>query len=246
MCHERTLTRRFPAGVDWGHAALGGTSSSTASSLNPRRRPLGFSRTEPVLSFAGTGAVAPAPVASWQSGKDILDEVYAQAGAFGKRSNELRPMWETGSATESHASAHSSRRQDSGFIPAAAAGGAAAPADDEGDGFDLDEAFGTAGTTRFGLFAAGGANKDSQDSSKTTTQRLKRAFTDAEEAEPADDEEMAATDVEDEEDDEAPGPMSMFATASAAAGPRRFAGLKRGFAKTQSLPPSAFAGKMEF
>jgi hypothetical protein len=41
--------------------------------------------------------------------------------------------------------------------------------------------------------------------------------------------------------------MSMFGTAtSTAAGPRRLAGLKRGFHKTQSLPPSAFAGKMEF
>lgn len=201
------------------------------------------------MSFAGTYNNA-APVASWQSGKDILDEVYAHAALTGKRSDELRPMWETGSATESHVSAASGQRQDSGFFAGPAGGriASAGPQTDDGDGFDLDEAFGTAGTSRFGFLAGATTNEDSQDSARTVTQRMKRAFQEEEEGTGVagtgpveDDEEMAATDVEDEgEDDAAPGPFSPFASV-AAAGPRRVAGLKRGFAKTQSLPPSAFS-----
>ncbi|GAA5977931.1 hypothetical protein JCM10908_004166 [Rhodotorula pacifica] len=255
LIRQRAMAAR--AGVNWGHA----TSSSGLPAALPRRRPLGFSRTEPSLSFASTST--PAPVASWQSGKDILDEVYAHAALTGKRSDELRPMWETGSATDTAASAHSaggnggaSTRQDSGFFGASGAGHPATVGalSDDGDGFDLDEAFGHAGAARFG-FAAGGAvdavQEDSQDSSRTVTQRLKRAYDDsdaaAEEQLAEDDEAMDATDIEDEGDDDVVGePMSMFGTANAAAGPRRLAGLKRGFHKTQSLPPSAFAGKMEF
>lgn len=242
------------AGVNWGHA----TAATSSSGPAPRRRPLGFSRTEPVLSFAAastSGASAPA-AASWQSGKDILDEVYAHAALTGKRSDELRPMWETGSATDTVVSATSlasGRREDSGFFAASAGGGgpvAAVGTDaDDGDGFDLDEAFGSADAARF---AFGRAQEASQDSSSRNG--LKRTFDDAGTAATAagnDDEEMAATDIEEDDEDEADdsvpaGPMSMFGTAPAAAGPRRLAGLKRGFNKTQSLPPSAFAGKMEF
>ena len=172
-------------------------------------------------------------------------------------------MWETGSATDTAPSvvSGSGKRQDSGFFgaPAPGAGHSAAVGggalSEDGDGFDLDEAFGPAGAARFafGTVAAfaGGAQEDSQDSSRTVTQRLKRAFDDDNAGQAADDDdEMDATDIE--EDDEggdmvAAEPVSMFGTAtSAAAGPRRLAGLKRGFHKTQSLPPSAFAGKMEF
>lgn len=172
-------------------------------------------------------------------------------------------MWETGSATDTAPSvvSGSGRRQDSGFFGAAAPGAGHSVAavggalSDDGDGFDLDEAFGSAGAARFafgstGAPFAGGVQEDSQDSSRTVTQRLKRAFDEDNAGQAADDDdEMDATDIEEDEggDMVAAEPMSMFGTAtSAAAGPRRLAGLKRGLQKTQSLPPSAFAGKMEF
>ncbi|GAA5871696.1 hypothetical protein JCM3774_003020 [Rhodotorula dairenensis] len=259
LIRQRAMAAR--AGVNWGHATA---AASAASGPAPRRRPLGFSRTEPVLSFAAASTGnAPAPVAaSWQSGKDILDEVYAHAALTGKRSDELRPMWETGSATETVASAASlgnGTRQDSGFFAASMTGGGAGQSTTidavsaDGDGFDLDEAFGSADAARFAF----GSAQNSQDSNRTG---LKRVFDDAEADAPlaaattttsggVDDEEMDATDVEEDEAEDsvaAAGPMSMFGTAPAAAGPRRVAGLKRGFNKTQSLPPSAFAGKMEF
>ncbi|TKA52994.1 hypothetical protein B0A53_04297 [Rhodotorula sp. CCFEE 5036] len=264
LIRQRAMEARagnFKTGVNWGHATSSGLPAAA-----PRRRPLGFSRTEPVLSFANASNNAPPSVASWQSGKDILDEVYAHAALTGKRSDELRPMWETGSATDTAPSvvSASGRRQDSGFFGAAAAPSAGhsiaavgGGLSDDGDGFDLDEAFGSAGAGRFafgtGAAFAGGVQEDSQDSSRTVTQRLKRAFDDdnaGQAAAAADADEMDATDIEDDDegvDMVAAEPMSMFGTAtSTAAGPRRLAGLKRGFHKTQSLPPSAFAGKMEF
>lgn len=180
-------------------------------------------------------------------------------------------MWETGSASDAASTrAASLRAGDSGFWgPAAGAAGpgqgavAAGGHDDDGDGdgFDLDEALGPAkgGLMSFAGFggaqpvsaaAAEGVHQDSQGSGSTAhmvTQRFKRAFDEdtplasATSAAPGqqDDEDMAATDVEDEGDDE-PAPMSVFGQA------RRVAGLRKGWGKTQSLPPSAFAGSMEF
>ncbi|GEM11566.1 hypothetical protein Rt10032_c16g5583 [Rhodotorula toruloides] len=79
--------------------------------------------------------------------------------------------------------------------------------EEDGDGFDLDEAFGPAktGFSFGGLLAGrqGGQADESQGSNSTTrtvTQRLKRAFEEEqEEAKDEDDQEMAPTDVEDEE-----------------------------------------------
>lgn len=199
-----------------------------------------------------------------KSSKDALDEAYAAVhgapapSATGKRADELRPMWETGSASDAASTrAASLRAGDSGFWGAAGAGAAqqgqpqAQAADDDGDGFDLDEAFGPAkgglmSFAGFGGTAQAPANDASQGSGSTAhavTQRFKRTF-DGEAAASAapqgevDDEEMAATDVEDEGDD-VPAPMSGFGQA------RRVAGLRKGWGKTQSLPPSAFAS-MDF
>ncbi|GAA5938341.1 hypothetical protein JCM3775_000868 [Rhodotorula graminis] len=236
--------------------------TTTASSSH--RRPLGPAATEPILSFAQPSV--PSYAGYFKSSKDALDEAYAAVhgapvpSATGKRADELRPMWETGSASDAASTrAASLRAGDSGFW--GAAGAAAGPvhvqahaqADDDGDGFDLDEALGpaTGGLMSFAGFSSGVAqaptvNVDSQGSGSTAhavTQRFKRAFDgDAPPSAAAqgevDDEEMAATDVEDEGGDE-PAPMGGFGQA------RRVAGLRKGWGKTQSLPPSAFAS-MDF
>ncbi|GAA5901350.1 hypothetical protein JCM8208_001773 [Rhodotorula glutinis] len=231
--------------------------TTTASSSH--RRPLGPAATEPILSFAQPSV--PSYAGYFKSSKDALDEAYAAVhgapipSATGKRPDELRPMWETGSASDAASTrAASLRAGDSGFWGAAGAVPAQAQAqvDDDGDGFDLDEALGPAkgGLMSFAGFSSGVAQAPIQDDSQgsgstahAVTQRFKRAL-DGEAAPSAaaqggaDDEEMAATDVEDEGDDE-PAPMSGFGQA------RRVAGLRKGWGKTQSLPPSAFAS-MDF
>ncbi|GAA5835300.1 hypothetical protein JCM9279_004501 [Rhodotorula babjevae] len=228
----------------------------TTPASSSHRRPLGPAATEPILSFAQPSV--PSYAGYFKSSKDALDEAYAAVhgapapSATGKRADELRPMWETGSASDAASTrAASLRAGDSGFWGAAQQA-APAPADEDGDGFDLDEAFGPAkgglmSFAGFGGAAQAPANDDSQGSGSTAhavTQRFKRTFDGEAAAASAapqgevDDEEMAATDVEDEGDDE-PAPMSGFGQA------RRVAGLRKGWGKTQSLPPSAFAS-MDF
>ncbi|BGP38029.1 hypothetical protein JCM10449v2_001956 [Rhodotorula kratochvilovae] len=232
-------------------AVANGHPSAPSSSS---RRPLGPARTEPVLSFAH--ASVPSYAGQFKSSKDLLDDAYAALHAqpvVGKRADELRPMWETGSASDAASvRAASLRAGDSGFWGAAAA---PAPVEDvDGDGFDLDEALGPAkgGLLSFAGFAQVPAPaQDSQGSGSTThtvTQRMKRSFgaegpaavgAGAGAGAAGDDEEMAATDVEDEGDDE-PAPLSGFGQL------RQVKALWKGWGKTQSLPPDAFAGQMEF
>ncbi|GAA6051155.1 hypothetical protein JCM3770_002566 [Rhodotorula araucariae] len=231
-------------------AVANGHASAPSSSS---RRPLGPARTEPVLSFAT--ASVPSYAGQFKSSKDLLDDAYAalHAPITGKRADELRPMWETGSASDAASvRAASLRAGDSGFWNAAVPA-AVAPADDadgDGDGFDLDEALGPAkgGLLSFAGFAQipapapAGDSQGSGSTAQTVTQRMKRAFGEdapAAVGEAADDDDMVATDVEDEGDD-VPAPMSGFGQL------RQVRALKKGWGKTQSLPPDAFAGQMEF
>ncbi|GEM09726.1 membrane protein [Rhodotorula toruloides] len=178
--------------------------------------------------------------------KDILDSVYAVPRL--KRADELRPMWETGSSDGREA--RKMEGDDSGFFGAPGRMDVEREEED-GDGFDLDEAFGPAktGFSFGGLLAGrqGGQADESQGSNSTTrtvTQRLKRAFEEEqEEAKDEDDQEMAPTDVEDEGDDQ-PGPLG--ASLRGAAAGRRTAGLRKGWGKTQSLPASAFESMVDF
>ncbi|KAJ8295531.1 hypothetical protein OF846_001747 [Rhodotorula toruloides] len=225
------------AGVNLGYSTT--SSSSLSAPSLPSRRPLGPSRTEPHLSFAPSATATP-----WQSSRDILDSVYAVPRV--KRADELRPMWETGSQDGS--SARAVEGEDSGFFGAPGMDVEREEAD--GDGFNLDEAFGPSKTAlSFGLLGRQGEADESQGSNSTTrtvTQRLKRAFEEeepTEEAEGQDDEEMAPTDVEDEGEDQ-PGPLGTAPRGAAAQ--RRTAGLRRGWGKTQSLPASAFESMVEF
>ncbi|BGP30148.1 hypothetical protein JCM10296v2_001900 [Rhodotorula toruloides] len=222
------------AGVNLGYSTTS-SSSLSAPSLPSSRRPLGPSRTEPHLSFAPSSAAA----APWQSSRDILDSVYAVPRV--KRADELRPMWETGS--QDGAAARAVEGEDSGFF--GAPGMEVERDQDEGDGFDLDEAFGPAKTDlAFGVLGSHAEADESQGSRSTTrtvTQRLKRAL--EEEKAEEDDEEMAPTDVEDEGEDQ-PGPLGS-ALRGARAG-RRTAGLRKGWGKTQSLPASAFESMVDF
>ncbi|BGP22880.1 membrane protein [Rhodotorula toruloides] len=227
------------AGVNLGYSTSSSSSSSLPAPSLPPRRPLGPSRTEPHLSFA------PSPHA-WQTSKDILDSVYAVPRL--KRADELRPMWETGSSDGREA--RKMEGDDSGFFGAPGRMDVEREEED-GDGFDLDEAFGPAktGFSFGGLLAGrqGGQADESQGSNSTTrtvTQRLKRAFEEEqEEAKDEDDQEMAPTDVEDEGDDQ-PGPLG--ASLRGAAAGRRTAGLRKGWGKTQSLPASAFESMVDF
>ncbi|GEM12881.1 membrane protein [Rhodotorula toruloides] len=211
------------AGVNLGYSTSSSSSSSLPAPSLPPRRPLGPSRTEPHLSFA------PSPHA-WQTSKDILDSVYAVPRL--KRADELRPMWETGSSDGREA--RKMEGDDSGFFGAPGRMDVEREEED-GDGFDLDEAFGPPRrASRLG----------SNSTTRTVTQRLKRAFEEEqEEAKDEDDQEMAPTDVEDEGDDQ-PGPLG--ASLRGAAAGRRTAGLRKGWGKTQSLPASAFESMVDF
>ncbi|GAA5841529.1 hypothetical protein JCM11251_001253 [Rhodosporidiobolus azoricus] len=224
-------------------AASGGYQGAPTPSAFPTRRPLGPARTEPVLSFAQKAV--PSQVGQFQSAKDVLDGVYALKE--GVRANELRPMWETGSASD--VASQRSKAQtllgghDSG-IWGMGAGSVAVNSgeqnDEDGDGFDLDEALGPArGSLNLG-FLGSGTNEDSQNTASTAraiTGGLKRAFDEDEQGEGmAEDDEMATTDVEDEGDDQ---PGALLA-------PRPNAGGRKAFGRTQSLPASAFQGQMDF
>lgn len=124
-------------------------------------------------------------------------------------------------------------------------------ADDDGeDGFSMDEVFGKS-SIDFKLPSS--SQGDSQDSTRTVTQRMKRAYEGEDSAttlvqeEGEEDDDMEATDVEDEgEDQVAPTLTNMFGQKTVgSAGERRIAGSKRAFGKTKSLPASAFTS-MEF
>ncbi|GJN88499.1 hypothetical protein Rhopal_001465-T1 [Rhodotorula paludigena] len=237
-------------------AVAHGTAPSSSS-----RRPLGPSRTEPFLSFAQPQR--PSDVGTFRSGLEVLEHVYGVTD--GKRRDELRPMWET--STNDDASSVRSGGAfgrsaslaggDSGFGSAAGmhgSFGAGDAAGDGGDGFDLDEAFGPSRSKlNFGNLdaAAAAGGEDSQQSHSTTrtiTQGLrKRALDDddagfAAAAMDGDEIEMDATDVEDEDDDQA-NALKGFLQPN---GERKTAGIRRGWTRTQSLPASAFEGKMDF
>ncbi|GAA5921791.1 hypothetical protein JCM1841_001866 [Sporobolomyces salmonicolor] len=211
------------------------------------RRPLGFSRTEPVLSFAPDGTTAAGRASPGvPTTQDALNLAYSD----GRRADELRPMWETaaGSAAGQDDLAlrrtAGARRGAHGDGDEAGDGGGGG----DGDGFDLDEVLGPSGAHL--SFGALGARAGSD-----SARRKKRAF---EEAGPApadadagagDDEEMGPpTDVEDEGAGGA-GSSGQRAPLGFLAGPagRRIAGAgARAFGRTQSLPASAFSGQMEF
>ncbi|GAA6026985.1 hypothetical protein JCM8097_006017 [Rhodosporidiobolus ruineniae] len=200
------------AAVAAGHK----TASSSSSSNFPQRRPLGVSRTEPVLGFAQT---AHSLSGTYQTHGDILAS--AQQDVFNaaavarelQRANEPRPMWETGSDTGSAFSRSASMlsQHDSGVFAGGA--GTAAGNDGDTDGFDLDDVFGSSGSNLNLNFGS------------------KRSFADTEEAAGAgmgeEDDEMAKTDVEDEEGGDQLGSFPAQ---------RRIAAPRRGFSRTQSLP----------
>lgn len=179
----------------------------------------------------------------------------------GKRPNELRPFGETGgggrddatgpslySRTLSHSNSSHGTTPDAAMMMVAGDGG-------DGDGFDLDEVFGAAvGTTtttkstRFDL-PPPSSDFDSQDSTRTVTQRMKRAYEGEDSAatlvnDDDDDDDMVATDVEDDGGDDrvtsATTLSSMFGGPGGGGGERRISGAKRAFGKTKSLPASAF------
>ncbi|GAA6006386.1 hypothetical protein JCM11491_004936 [Sporobolomyces phaffii] len=217
------------------------------------RRPLGKSQTEPVLSF-NSSAAGPTRFPPFQTNHEILNLVYTD----GKRPNELRPFGETGgggrddatgpslySRTLSHSNSSHGTTPDAAMMMVAGDGG-------DGDGFDLDEVFGAVGTTttkstRFDL-PPPSSDFDSQDSTRTVTQRTKRAYEGEDSAATLvnddDDDDMVATDVEDDGgDDRVPSATtlsSMFGGPAGSGGERRISGAKRAFGKTKSLPASAF------
>jgi hypothetical protein len=117
----------------------------------------------------------------------------------------------------------------------------------DGDGFDLDDVFGKPSVS-FALPSS--SQGDSQDSTRTITQRMKRTYegedsatTLVEEGGGEEDEDMVATDVEDEGEDQVSSKMT--STFGAGGEKRKIAGSKRAFGRTQSLPASAFQG-MDF
>ncbi|GAA5868270.1 hypothetical protein JCM1840_005620 [Sporobolomyces johnsonii] len=246
---------------------VGTSSSSTLSHPLSTRRPLGFSRTEPVLSFAPisrptsiyptAAAGSSATNSAFQTTQDIINVVYSD----GRRADELRPMWETVAASRDDFGlglGRSGEGQGSvGTMELEHPG--AADGDGDGDGFDLDEALGPSSSKlSFGAFGAPPAESSLRSEAQAgalsppSRRTKKRAFEDVAAAvlAPGDaDEEMmmARTDVEDEgfegEGSDEPAPLGFLA---GPAGRRVVAAGARGFARTQSLPASAFSGQMEF
>lgn len=175
----------------------------------------------------------------------------------GKRADELRPFGDTGS--DYGGGSRTNSRTASGLFGTAApasTGAANAENDDDGDGFSMDEVFGKS-SIEF-MIPSSSQGQDSQESTKTVTQRSKRAYEGEDSAstlvQPGvkfdvgaeDDEDMVATDVEDEgegEDKVASTFPNMFGGNQGTE--RRIAGSKRAFGKTKSLPASAFTS-MEF
>lgn len=196
------------------------------------RRPLGPSQSTPVLNFGSS-----APFVTTNS---TLSSVFGDV-----KRNELQPFFNNiheDEAERSRRSASQRSLEGSGLF-----GGSAgryqtrettAMDNDEGDGFDMDEVFGES-SIQFPApsFGSQGESQSSTGTTRTINQRMKRAYDDGTEgkANADSDEEMAATDVEDEADDVVQ--PSLF---DAPVG-RRIGG-RRGLSKTQSLPASVFNG----
>ncbi|GAA6023703.1 hypothetical protein JCM10207_008754 [Rhodosporidiobolus poonsookiae] len=202
-----TWEDQIRAGAVRSRAAVNRGSLTTAQSTT--RRPLGPAKTEPTLRFT-QNSLADRP--TFQSGLDIVDSVYEVTS--GKRPNELRGMWETSDLASQTSTRRGVAPQDSGVWGMA---GAPAGAVDDGDGFDVDDVFGSSGgNLNFGFLAGGGSNK-------------RRHEDDAAGEAAQDDIEMDATDIEDEADQ----PTGMFARA-----PRKSS--RKGWSRTQSFPASTF------
>ncbi|SCZ96583.1 BZ3500_MvSof-1268-A1-R1_Chr4-4g07449 [Microbotryum saponariae] len=209
-------------------------------------RPLTQTQSMPVLSFAQQDSV-------FRTSNDVLNATFGDGHVTEYRTREVQPMWATppspassqGRGLRRHPSAGSASTSMVWPAPSGGAGAATAamsafstPAatgpgggDDGGDGFDLDEVFGPSG----GDHQLGAAISIDDDSQRTVTQGIKRGFFETEEGMgEAEDEEMALTDVE---DDEMP---SALPKARPTAGNRRVLG------RTQSVPASAFRGEYQF
>ncbi|ORY58667.1 hypothetical protein BCR35DRAFT_309395 [Leucosporidium creatinivorum] len=203
------------------------------------RRPLGPSQSTPVLNFGGS-----APFVTTNS---TLSSVFGDV-----KRNELQPFFNNlheDEAERSRRSASQRSLEGSGLFGGSAGGyqtrETTAMDEEEGDGFDMDEVFGESSIkfpSAFSSQPSFGGQEESQSSTGTTrtiTQRMKRAFDDGEEGKAGadSDEEMAATDVEDEGGDVVQPSISAF---NAPVG--RKIGGRRGLSKTQSLPASVFNG----
>lgn len=213
---------------------LGMPTPPTASS---GRRPLGPSQSTPVLNFGGNSA----PFVTTNS---TLSSVFGDV-----KRNELQPFFNNiheDQAERSRRSASQRSLEGSGLFGSSAGGyqtRETTAMDNDGDGFDMDEVFGESSIkfpSALSSQPSFGAQEESQTSTGTTrtiTQRMKRAYDEGAEGNAGadSDEEMAATDVEDEGEDVVQ--PSMF---SAPVG-RRIGG-RRGLSKTQSLPASVFNG----
>lgn len=200
------------------------------------RRPLGPSQSTPVLNFGGSNA----PFVTTNS---TLSSVFGDI-----KRNELQPFFNNiheDEAERSRRSASQRSLEGSGLFGGSAGGyrtRETTAMDEEGDGFDMDEVFGESSIKipAFASQSSFGGQEESQSSTGTTrtiTQRMKRVYDDGTEgnAGAGSDEEMAATDVEDEGDDVVQ--PSIF---NAPVG-RRIGG-RRGLSKTQSLPAAVFNG----
>lgn len=202
-----------------------------------------------MLSFGGASS---AHGDTFRTSNDTLDLI------FGPRQNELRPMWQTGVPDEQGSGSTASGSFASHLGPSGSSTfgdqrdyetrETTTDAMDYGpDGFDLDEVFGAGGG---GLAGDEEGQADSQatvssvGTARTITGRLKRAYEDDDVVSGghtgADEEEMDATDIEDEGGDGVPR-MSAWGAPPG----RKLAG-RRGLSKTQSLPAHVFAGDAPF
>lgn len=225
-------------------AAVAGGFKPLPGAVNARR-PLGYSATEPVLSFAhpasssfnkdSTATRPQSRFPPFQTAQEIQNLVYTD----GKRRDELRPYGETTSDYGGGGSRTNSLAGDL-FGPPSTTAATSGGGDDDGDGFDLDDVY---GKSDLGFTLP-----------STATRPVKRALEGDDAGSGAtlvndddEDDDMVATDVEDNDgeggDKVAPMQTNMFGQTGAFE--RRIAGSKRAFGKTQSLPASAFTG-MDF
>lgn len=206
--------------------------STTESIFNSRQ--LKPTQSAPTLSFYKE------PVHSFRSNNEIFESVMRSGGSTGKRANELQPMYETSPSSSRGGSFNGGFSRNS-------TGGMG-----DGDGFDLDEAFGAArgvGFNRLPLSYGGDTIEESQGSTTTTgtiTTGLKRAFEDESGTgiDPNDDDdddmEGGHTDIEEEEGEEVQD-MAVFNMPIG----RPLAG-RRPLSKTHSLPTHLFSDSSMF
>ncbi|BGP13920.1 hypothetical protein JCM10213_002564 [Rhodosporidiobolus nylandii] len=206
---QRQLTSEWAdqirAGSMRGRAAVNRGALTTSASTS--RRPLGPSKTEGTLLFTQK-SLPSRTTGTFQTANDTLEQVYAPQIA-GPRPNELQPMGSTNNLFP-HLNLAA---QDSGVFPSTSTAEAA-----DGDGFDMDDVFGEAPSNLNLDFLGAGNTQNAMG--------VKRAFDDT----AAEDDELATTDVEDDE-------MGDLPAARPTTG--------RSFGRTKSLPASAF-GKMDF